>query len=111
MFAFISLMFAAVKVEIALPIINSIQPNKSYSLFNLLSREYFKLIIISNFIAWPLGYFIMEEFLQNYPFRTTLGFEIFVLSALFTWGIAFITVSYQTFRAATTNPIDTTNYE
>jgi len=80
-------------------------------IIGLLSREYLKLIAIANIIAWPLGYFSMRTFLQNYPFRTSLGIEIFLMSAAAAFGIAFLTVSYQTFKAARTNPADTLKYE
>ncbi|UCE21554.1 MAG: FtsX-like permease family protein, partial [Candidatus Aminicenantes bacterium] len=80
-------------------------------IIGLLSREHLKLIAIANIIAWPLGYFSMRTFLQNYPFRASLGIEIFLMSAAAAFGIAFLTVSYQTFRAARTNPVDTLKYE
>ena len=80
-------------------------------IFGLLSKEHLKLIAIANIIAWPLGYFSMRTFLQNYPFRTSLGIEIFLMSAAAAFGIAFLTVSYQTFKAARTDPADTLKYE
>jgi len=80
-------------------------------IIRLLSREYLKLIAIANIIAWPLGYFVMRMFLQNYPFRTSLGIEIFLISGAAAFGVAFLTVSYQTFKAARTNPADTLKYE
>jgi putative ABC transport system permease protein len=80
-------------------------------IFGLLSREHLTLIAISNIIAWPLGYFAMRTFLQNYPFRTSLGIEIFLISALAAFGIAFVTVFYQTFKTARANPAETLKYE
>ncbi len=80
-------------------------------IFRLLSKEHLKLIAISNIIAWPLGYFAMRGFLQNYPFRTSLGIEIFLLSALAAFGIAFITVFSQTFKASRANPAEILKYE
>jgi putative ABC transport system permease protein len=80
-------------------------------IIRLLSREHLKLIAIANIIAWPLGYFVMRMFLQNYPFRTSLGIEIFLISGAAAFGVAFLTVSYQTFKAARTNPADTLKYE
>jgi ABC-type antimicrobial peptide transport system permease subunit len=80
-------------------------------IIRLLSREYLKLIAIANIIAWPLGYFAMRNWLNNYPFRASLGIEIFLMSAAAAFGIAFLTVSYQTFKAARTDPADTLKYE
>jgi len=80
-------------------------------IISLLSKEYLKLIAIANIFAWPLGYFVMRMFLQNYPYRTSLGFEIFLMSAAAGFGIAFLTVFYQTLKAARSNPADTLKYE
>ena len=80
-------------------------------IMGLLSNEHLKLIAIANIFAWPLGYFLMRMFLRNYPFRTSLGVEIFLMSAAAAFGIAFLTVFYQTFRAARANPADILKYE
>jgi putative ABC transport system permease protein len=80
-------------------------------IFGLLSREQLAHIAISNLIAWPLGYFAMRAFLQNYAFRTSLGIEIFFVSAVAAFWIAFLTVFYQAFKAARSNPSDTLKYE
>jgi ABC-type antimicrobial peptide transport system permease subunit len=80
-------------------------------IFSLLSKEHLKLIAISNIVAWPLGYLAMKMFLRNYPFRTSLGIEIFLISTAAALGIAFLTVFYQTFKAACATPADTLKYE
>ncbi len=80
-------------------------------IMSLLSKEHLKLIAVANIFAWPLGYFAMRMFLQNYPFRTSLNIEIFLMSASAAFGIAFLTVFYQTFKAARANPSDTMKYE
>jgi putative ABC transport system permease protein len=79
--------------------------------FNMLSKEHLKLIAISNVIAWPLGYFIMRIYLQNYPFRVSLGIEIFLLSAFAAFAIAFITVFSHTFKASRADPAELLKYE
>ena len=80
-------------------------------IFRLLSRENLVFIAISNLIAWPLGYAAMKAFLQNYPLRILLGIEIFLMAALAAFVIAFMTIFYQTFRAAQANPSETLKYE
>jgi putative ABC transport system permease protein len=80
-------------------------------IFGLLSKEQLTQIAISTVIAWPLGYLAMRAFLQNYPFRISIGIEIFLVSALAAFGIAFITVFYQAFKAARSNPAETLKYE
>lgn len=80
-------------------------------IFSMLSKEHLKLIAVSNIIAWPLGYFAMRIFLQNYPFRASLGIDIFLMSAFAAFGIAFITVFSQTFKASRANPAEILKYE
>jgi putative ABC transport system permease protein len=80
-------------------------------IFSMLSKEHFKLIAISNIIACPLGYLAMRAFLQNYPFRASLGIDIFLLSAFAAFAIAFITVFSQTIKASRANPADILKYE
>jgi len=80
-------------------------------IFGLLSKEQLTHIAISNVVAWPLGYFAMRSFLQNYSFRTSLGIEIFLIAALAGFGIAFFTIFYQTFKAARSNPAETLKFE
>jgi putative ABC transport system permease protein len=80
-------------------------------IFSMVSKEHLKLIAIFNIIAWPLGYFAMRTFLQNYSFRASLGIEIFLVSAFAAFGIAFITVFSQTFKASRANPAGILKYE
>jgi putative ABC transport system permease protein len=80
-------------------------------IFGLLSKEQLTHIAISNVVAWPLGYFAMRAFLQSYPFRTSMGIGIFLIAALGAFGIAFLTIFYQTFKAARSNPAETLKFE
>lgn len=80
-------------------------------IMGLLSQENLRLIAVANIFAWPLGYFAMRMFLRNYPFRTSLGIDIFLLSAAAALGIAFLTVFYQTFKAGRANPAETLKCE
>ena len=82
-----------------------------FKIFLLQSVEYFKLIIIANIISWPVAYFVIKQFLQLYAYRINPGIELFFLSAMFTFIIACVTISYQTFKAARTNPVESLKYE
>ena len=77
----------------------------------LLSKEFSRWILVANIIAWPLGYFIMNKILQTYAYRTSMGIEIFVLSALLALIIALFTVSFQALKAARANPVQSLRYE
>lgn len=77
----------------------------------MLSREIIALVIISAFIAVPLALFIVRMWLQNYAFRIQISPLVFMLASLGTLAIALMTVSYQTIRAARTNPVEVLKYE
>lgn len=77
----------------------------------LLVREFTKWVFLAVLIAWPVGYFIMKEWLHNFAYRTKLGFDTFLLSALLALLIAVLTVTYQAVKAALANPVDSLRYE
>ena len=77
----------------------------------LLSRQFLKWVLIANVIAWPIAYIAAKRWLQTFVYRTDIGVEIFVLTTLGAFVIALITISWQTIKAATGNPIDSLRYE
>lgn len=76
-----------------------------------LSKEFIKLIFIANLIAWPLVYYAISAWLENYTFRIDLGVGTFLLGGLIALVIALLTVGHQTWRGATANPIDSLRAE
>ena len=77
----------------------------------LLSQEMIRLLIVANIIAWPLAYFLMQNWLENFAYQIDIGVLPFVLSAALVFGVGFITISYQSIKAALANPIDSIRYE
>jgi putative ABC transport system permease protein len=77
----------------------------------LLVREFTKWVLLAVLIAWPVGYYIMNTWLQNFAYRIGLGVDTFLLSALLALVIAIITVAYQAVKAAVANPVDSLKYE
>ena len=77
----------------------------------LLSKEYVRIILIANLIAWPVGYFIMNNWLESFSYRIEVGWYIFALSASISVLVALFTVSYQSIKAAISNPIKALRYE
>jgi putative ABC transport system permease protein len=73
----------------------------------LISREFLILVSISILIAFPLAFYFMRDWLQNFEYRTNLGLFVFVLAGLITVVITFITIGFQAWRAANTNPAET----
>ena len=77
----------------------------------LLSREFLKWVLIANGIAWPVSYFFIQKWLQNFAYRTPIGIGDFLFAGALVFAVAMITVSYQTFRAASADPVKSLRYE
>jgi putative ABC transport system permease protein len=72
----------------------------------LLSKDFIILVLIANVIAIPLAWWAMEKFLAGYAFRIHLGLGVFALAGGLAIVIALLTVSFQAFKAAMTNPVE-----
>ncbi|MGD8778034.1 MAG: ABC transporter permease [Ignavibacteria bacterium] len=77
----------------------------------LLSKQFIILILIANVIAWPVAYFVMDLWLQDFTTQIEIDLIPFILAALFTFVIAFLTMSYQAIKAALTDPVKSIKYE
>jgi len=77
----------------------------------LLSKEFIKWVLLANLIAWPIAYYAMDRWLQNFAYRIGIGLWTFLLAGTLALGIALLTVSYHAIRAATTNPVEALRYE
>jgi putative ABC transport system permease protein len=77
----------------------------------LLTGQFIKWVIVANLIAWPVGYFVMNRWLEGFAFRASLSIWIFVISGLTAFAIAALTVSSQVIKAALANPTDCLKYE
>lgn len=77
----------------------------------LLVSDVLKLVLIANVIAWPLTYFTMSSWLENYPYRTELNIMLFIGSTLLVLLVALITIGSQTLKSASSNPADVLKYE
>ena len=76
-----------------------------------LVREFFILIILSNLIAWPVGWYLMNKWLRNFAYKTNIGIEVFLITGSISLLIAIGTIGYQVTKAAGANPIDSLRYE
>jgi putative ABC transport system permease protein len=77
----------------------------------LLSVEFLKLVAIANIIAWPIAYLVMHRWLQDFAYRIDIGIWTFLIAAALALAIAMITISFQTIKAALSNPAETLRYE
>jgi len=71
----------------------------------LLSRDFLRLVVISAVIAFPLAWWAMHHWLQDFAYRITIGWEVFAAAGVVAVGIALVTVSFQAVRAALANPV------
>jgi len=71
----------------------------------LLSRDFLRLVLVSAAIAFPLAWWAVHRWLEDFAYRITIGWEVFVLAAVAAMGIALLTVSFQAVKAALANPV------
>jgi len=81
------------------------------SVMLLLSKDYIKLVIISFVLSSPISYYIMIKWLENFAYRIDIGVVTFAVSGFAALIIAWLTVSYQSFKAASMNPVNSLRYE
>jgi len=77
----------------------------------LLNSEFLKLTVLGCFLSWPVAYFVMDKWLQNFPYRVSIQWWVFLLSSLAACVVALLTISYQSIKSATANPVDSLRYE
>jgi putative ABC transport system permease protein len=77
----------------------------------LFSKEFILWGLIANLIAWPIAYFVMKSWLQNFAYRVNMPYWAFLIAALVALFFAIITVSVQTIQAASKNPVRSISYE
>lgn len=70
-----------------------------------------KWVAVANIIAWPVAYYFMSGWMQDFPYKDDLSIWTFVLAGLLALVISILTVSYQTIKAAIANPIKSLRYE
>ncbi len=81
------------------------------SILFMISKEFLKWIIIANIIAWPIAYYFMHKWLQDFAYEINISWWIFALSGVIAIIIALLTVSIQAIKAAIANPVESLRYE
>ncbi|HVW15149.1 MAG TPA: ABC transporter permease [Mucilaginibacter sp.] len=81
------------------------------SIVTMLSSDLLKLVVIASFIAFPVAYFAMSKWLQDFAYPTDMNWWVFGIAAFATLIIALATVSFQSLRAALQNPVDSLRSE
>jgi putative ABC transport system permease protein len=78
---------------------------------SLLSKDFLKLVGIAILIASPIAWFAMNKWLQDFAYRTNIGWQVFLLTGVIAICIALLTVSFQAIRAAVSNPVNSLRSE
>ena len=84
---------------------------KISEILTMLNKDFVKWVVLAFVVAFPIAYYIMNKWLENFAYKTTLSWWIFALAGVLALGIALLTVSWQSWRAATRNPVEALRYE
>jgi putative ABC transport system permease protein len=71
----------------------------------MLSKDFLKLVVIASIIAFPIAWFAMNKWLQDFAYRINISWWVFVIASVVAILIALLTISYQAIRAAIANPV------
>lgn len=77
----------------------------------ILSKDFLKPVLIANVVAFPVAYYAMNKWLQNFAYRVNINIFVFVLASLIALTVALFTMSVQSYRAATANPVNSLRNE
>jgi putative ABC transport system permease protein len=80
-------------------------------IFGLLSKDFAKPVLLANLIAWPIAWYAINKWLEEFAYRIEIGLGMFVIAGSLALGIALLTVSYQALKAALANPVEALKYE
>ncbi|MHC1702998.1 MAG: ABC transporter permease [Tenuifilaceae bacterium] len=82
-----------------------------FGIVTMLAKEFTKWVVIANIIAWPITYYLMNKWLQEYPYRIELSIWIFIISGMIAFIVALLTVFFQAYTTARRNPVVSLRYE
>ena len=108
LFGYVSLALIQRTKEIGIRKVNGAKVSEILAMLN---RDFVKWVAISFVIATPVAYYAMNKWLENFAYKTNLNWWIFALVGLLALGIALLTVSFQSWKAATKNPVEALRYE
>ncbi|MGQ8337414.1 ABC transporter permease [Sunxiuqinia sp. A32] len=91
--------------------IRKVNGAKVSEVMGMLNKDFVKSVMIAFIIAAPATFFAMNKWLENFAYKTSLSWWIFALAGTIAMGIALLTVSFQSWRAATRNPVEALRYE
>jgi putative ABC transport system permease protein len=84
---------------------------RTMEIMAMLNKDFIKWVVIAFVIATPIAWYAMHQWLQNFAYKTDLSWWVFAFAGLIVLVIALLTVSWQSWRAATRNPVKALKYE
>jgi len=94
--------------EIGIRKVNGARTSEILALLNI---DFVRWVVIAFVFATPVAYYIMYKWLENFAYKTKLSWWIFVIAGSLAFGITILTISWQSWRAATKNPVEALRYE
>ncbi|PKQ66272.1 hypothetical protein BZG01_11815 [Labilibaculum manganireducens] len=91
--------------------IRKVNGAKTKEILAMLNKDFLKWVVIAFVLACPIAWYAMHKWLENFAYKTELSWWVFALAGLIALGIALLTVSFQSWRAATRNPVESLRYE
>lgn len=91
--------------------IRKVNGARVFEILSMLDRNFVKWVFIAFAVATPVAWYVMHRWLQNFAYKTALCWWIFALAGFLALGITLLTVSWQSWRAATRNPVEALRYE
>lgn len=85
--------------------------SSNIAIFNLLVKQFSKLAFLAFLVAAPTAYLIMKRWLENFAFRSSINWNVFLVAAIITFIIVLISIGYHSIKAARTNPVNSLRYE
>ena len=83
----------------------------TFNIISLLTKDFIKWVLIANIFAFPMAYYFMNKWLNNFAYRIEINWWVFVLSGGIALVVAITTVTYQAIKAAAVNPVESLRYE
>jgi putative ABC transport system permease protein len=91
--------------------IRKVLGSSTQNIIILLTREFAKWILIANIIAWPLAYFLLNKWLENFEYKIPVPLFSFIAAGSLAFVIAMLTIAYQSISASLRNPVESLRYE
>jgi len=84
---------------------------KAYEILSMLNQDFIKWVTIAFVVACPIAWYAMQKWLQNFVYKTELSWWVFALAGIVAVAVSLLTVSWQSWRAAARNPVESLRYE